>query len=169
VESDVTYRTTTARGHGALGANLPDWTRPPLAFDDGEPCIPDDVDRDRIELDGAPYMERYWLHRGRGFEVRLHHLLTDDARDLHDHPWDFVSLLLTGGYRETTVDGTVEHWAPIIVPRPARRLHRLELLAGPMWTYVVTGPISRTWGFATEHGWVNWRTYLERQAWAGAD
>jgi hypothetical protein len=49
---------------------------------------------------GTPYMDRFVLQTP-WFEVRLHHILrSDDDRALHDHPFSFTSLLLTGGYRE---------------------------------------------------------------------
>jgi hypothetical protein len=35
--------------------------------------------------------------------VKLHHILrSDDDRDLHDHPWSFLSIVLKGGYWEHT-------------------------------------------------------------------
>ncbi len=30
----------------------------------------------------------------------------------------------------------------------------------PVWTFVVSGPKRRSWGFHTEQGWVNHRDYL---------
>jgi len=93
---------------------------------------------------GQRYLERHHLTD----LVRYHHILDDDRQpDLHDHPWDFTSMLLTGGYRETTTAGTTEHWAPTVVVRDAEEPHRLELLDGPMWTLVATGPARRRWGF----------------------
>ena len=44
--------------------------------------------------------------------------------------------------------------------RKAEAAHRLDLLDGPMWTYVTTGPVRRRWGFHTEQGWVHWSRYL---------
>ena len=131
-----------------------------VRFDAGEPVIDDHIPRDVIETDGRPYMKRYYLHHSPAMSIRLHHLLTSDpGRDLHDHPWDFCSLLLTGGYRETTPDGETDYRSPCVVSRRAEQFHRLDLLDGPMWTYVVTGPVRRRWGFMTEGGWVHWREY----------
>lgn len=105
---------------------------------------------------GQRYLERHHLSE----LVRYHHILDDDRQpDLHDHPWDFTSMLLTGGYRETTTAGTTEHWAPTVVVRDAEEPHRLELLDGPMWTLVATGPARRRWGFHTGDGWVHWSRY----------
>lgn len=46
------------------------------------------------------YMRRWILHTPFG-DLRLHHILrSDHDRDLHDHPFDFWTFLLTGGYTE---------------------------------------------------------------------
>ena len=125
-----------------------------VMLEGGVPDV-DGLVTDEITVDGVAYMQRHYLARAPGYSLRLHHLLVDDAgRDLHDHPWNYTTMLLTGGYREHTPDDAVEYWAPCILSRRAEQLHRLELLDGPMWTYVVTGRVRRRWGFQTEHGWV---------------
>jgi hypothetical protein len=121
-----------------------------------------ELEVDHIDAaDGRRYMTRYYLARTRRYSVRLHRLWTSDpGRDLHDHPWDYTSCILSGGYRETTPDGTAEYQAPAILHRPAEWLHRLDLLDGaPVWTLVATGPVRRTWGFSTAAGWQAWHDY----------
>lgn len=50
--------------------------------------------------DGVPYMVRRAINTRFG-GVKLHHILrSDDDRDLHDHPWSFLSIILWGGYWE---------------------------------------------------------------------
>jgi hypothetical protein len=52
--------------------------------------------------DGVPYMIRRAINTRFG-GVKLHHILrSDDDRDLHDHPWSFLSIVLKGGYWEHT-------------------------------------------------------------------
>lgn len=104
----------------------------------------------------SDYMERFQLlkyWRGKGCDVRLHHILrSDDDRALHDHPWAFVSIILRGFYTELRLT------APRIVTartytegsilfRPARTYHRLILPRGPVWTLVIVGPKVQEWGF----------------------
>lgn len=108
-------------------------------------------------------MERIYVARERRFSVRFHHLLADDERDLHDHPWDFASLILVGAYRETTPEGVHEYEAPTLIRHRAEDLHRLELLSPDAWTLVTTGPIRRHWGFLTPEGWLPWETYGEQR------
>lgn len=135
---------------------------------DGVPCV-SDLPSDVIEQDGKPYMRRYYLlgqhnHTG-GSTARYHQILESDKRILHDHPWDFVSVILSGSYVETTPDAEQEYGPGSVLVRTAEQLHRLTLPAHkPVWTLVVLGPARRQWGFVTdEDGWVDWRSYLAAQ------
>lgn len=114
----------------------------------------------------GPLLTRYHVIATRAFGVYLHHLHTsDEDRALHDHPWSFVSILLTGGYFEwtdTQVDGLRRHWRrPLsILYRPAEHAHRLELVR-PVWTLVIRFRVRRHWGFFTRDGWLPWRAYSD--------
>lgn len=115
------------------------------------------------------YMRRYHLHNSSTRAIRFHHILTSDpGRDLHDHPWDFASVLLQGAYTEHTPQGSVLYEAPCVIMRKAEQLHRLELDA-PVWTYVVCGRARRKWGFATRSGWVPWTAYPGTSAFAACE
>lgn len=47
------------------------------------------------------YLRRFFLWRSKSGSVYLHHFFrSDDDPDPHDHPWDFTSLILKGGYRD---------------------------------------------------------------------
>lgn len=54
------------------------------------------------------YLARYFIWNNNKGEVKkphiyLHHILKSDPdREHHDHPWDFYSLILAGGYWEET-------------------------------------------------------------------
>ncbi len=57
---------------------------------------------------GAPaYLERWWIvPRNQQQNVYLHRILRDDDdRALHDHPWENVSYVIAGRYREITPSG----------------------------------------------------------------
>lgn len=114
--------------------------------------------------DIGDYMHR-WICETPFGAVRLHHILrSDEARALHDHPWTFCSLLISGGYWEVTDAGRT--WWPRFSVRRVRAEtpHRL-ILDSPVWTLVVTGPKAREWGFHTDSGWMHWRE--ARALWAG--
>lgn len=115
------------------------------------------------------YMHR-WIFRTPWGTLRLHHILRSDGdRHLHDHPFDFTSLLLTGGYTEFWQDWDMgggmtvrERYFPrfSIVRKQAEDAHRL-VLDRPLWTFVISGPKRRSWGFHTEKGWVYHLEYLD--------
>lgn len=119
------------------------------------------------------YMRRWMLWTPWG-TLRLHHILSsDDNRDLHDHPWDFASLIVGRDWRDllsallslTVTAGYTEHlprggrrWCPAgtVVRHLAADLHRL-VLHEPVYTLVVTGPVLRDWGFWSADG--GWRSH----------
>lgn len=108
-----------------------------------------------LDEGGAEYMRRYYLRGGRGPQRRFHLISADDpGRDWHDHPFDYVTRLLSGAYIEHTPVGSFRYGPGDVLTRKAEQLHRLELEDGPVWTYFVTGRFRRSWGFMTPSGWV---------------
>lgn len=58
---------------------------------------------DITDTQGVVYLTRWFLFDMFGFKILLHLIhKDDDDRDLHDHPWRFVSILLSGPYTEVT-------------------------------------------------------------------
>lgn len=105
--------------------------------------------------------------------LKLHIILrSDDDRALHDHPWWFITWILCGGYKEyckktsvnpvthesLTIETVSDQKVGSLLYRPSSWMHRVEL-ENPAVTLVLTGPRIREWGFATEKGWMDWRTY----------
>lgn len=116
------------------------------------------------------YMRR-WILRTPWFTLRIHNILTSDAgRDFHDHPFDFVSVIFRGGYiehrpgcwcRYNVTTAPCQYFGPsTIVRRRAEDLHRLELVNGPAWTFVISSNYRRDWGFQLQDGsWVPFQKY----------
>lgn len=111
--------------------------------------------RSDVFFHGSKYMNRWrFIHR-KHFGIRVHQIVRDDDdRALHDHPFDFVSVILRGGYIEQTADGKKTKYKPgQILFRSASALHRLDLNRNergeviPAWTLVFRGPVLRRWGF----------------------
>jgi hypothetical protein len=125
-----------------------------LRFTEGAPDVTGLPCDEITDSEAGAYMRRHHLQFGPDGAVRFHHILqSDPGEDLHDHPWDFVSLMLAGSYTEHTPAGVTVYTAPCVITRKAEQLHRLEL-DQPVWTYIVTGKVRRRWGFCTSHGWV---------------
>ena len=121
--------------------------------------------------DGSPYLVRYHLLWTPWFRVKLHHILrSDEDRELHDHPWNFTSILLWEGYHEVnSIPGHVglpdwprRHRAGTVIRHKATDAHRL-ILDAPAWTLVFVGGKKRVWGFHTDRGWVDFKTYLNQK------
>lgn len=146
-----------------------------------------------IYVDGELYMERWWLvkpdgvkpeweqMRGGRFKdwgVRVHRILRSDLdRELHDHPWPNVSIVLRGGYAEIlpTDPGQAAKWDNAhfiskwrspgsVVRRKSGDRHRIYIPEGQeAWTIFITGPWERDWGFYTRTGWQYWRDFLKER------
>lgn len=116
-----------------------------------------------------PYMLRWYLiPRNRWLNLYLHKFMRDDDdRALHDHPWNFVSIMLWGQYTEITAMGTAGkvRGFPDVAFRSAEHRHRVVLderngQPVPCWTLVFTGPKVREWGFWYPKGFVPWQDFV---------
>ena len=120
-------------------------------------------------LDDEPYLERYYLFLKERdtfpFNIFLHKFLKSDPDDLHDHPWNFRSFILWGGYWEYTEKG--KKWIGPLTYRfsPAKKFHRIELdKNNPVcWTLFMPGKRIREWGFKTKTGWIHNENYLNER------
>ena len=116
--------------------------------------------------DSEPYLERYYIFlKDRitfPFNIFIHKFLKSDTEDLHDHPWDFISIPLWPGYYEHTVNKVEWRGPGSFRYFKAETLHRIEL--GPKkycWTLFIPLKKKRIWGFNTkDKGWINNEDYL---------
>lgn len=133
----------------------------------------------------AIYLPRFWitppvLDEDGTFDasnsLMLHYFMLPDEGALHDHPWDFRTTVLVGGYlEERPHDWTTGspygpravHTLPRVVGTTASRratdLHRVASIQPGTWTLVRTGPKVRSWGFHPPGAkWIPWRDYIAR-------
>ncbi len=124
------------------------------------------------------------------YAIRVHRIVSSDEPVMHDHPWDYTSLILRGGYIETrpnwtegltpghivaddTAGGQPEmhgavnrQWygAGALLNRRAQDWHYLTLPAGSeAWTLFCTGAKQQEWGFLINGFKVRWTEYLRRR------
>lgn len=137
-------------------------------------------ERRDIVIDDELYLRR-WYVRGVGtdHQVFLHHIVRPDkGRELHDHPFDFKTRILSGGYYEQTlytepgkIAVTQGEWctAGDTFERRAEHTHRLDKVLDGTYTLVSTGAARRVWGFIVSQrdsawtcalAWLPWREYL---------
>ena len=93
-----------------------------------------------------PFMVRYYLlFRKRPkwfpFNILLHKILKSDLGDLHDHYWSYITIILKGGYWESTENGTFWRGPGYIGFRKASDRHSLKIPKDkPAWTLLLAGP-----------------------------
>ena len=130
---------------------------------------------------GEDYLHRYYLFlKDRSwfpFNVTLHKIVRSDDPILHDHPWPYMTIVLSGGYWEHTPvfdkDGNkfaeFTQWRGpgSIIARKANEYHWLELEEGKTATTLFfMGPQQREWGFLVQvkkgvHRWIRHNVYLD--------
>ena len=123
-----------------------------------------------IQLDGRPYLERYYLGQLFGVTFYLHRFVSSDTeRHLHNHPWKWGrAIVLAGGYVEEFVrdlcplagsNGCVtDHryigfWNRV----DGNSFHRIAAASPGTWTLFFHGPrqmilrggasVPKGWGF----------------------
>ena len=131
---------------------------------------------------GTLYMRRWWLlpkwclrfdpkcgalmpKPWMPFSIRLHHIMRPDAdRHLHDHPFNFRSILLQGWYVELRPDGGRTITAGETYRAPATRWHRISQLSeGGVWSLFIMGRRVNDWGFLVDGEKVPWQRYLSER------
>lgn len=139
--------------------------------------IADRIAAERFDITRAwtrvPYLTR-WSLLGRRTEgdaaLYLHRFQRSDYEEPHDHPWPFVSLILSGGYWELTpAPGWKNGAGPLrrrwygpgrVLVRPAHWIHRVDIPDGrEAWTLVLRGKKVRSWGFWCPAGFRPWRQH----------
>jgi len=122
----------------------------------------------------AAYMERRWVFNvpitqdkrpkwlRPPFEIRVHHIKRADAdRDMHDHPWNWRTIILRGWYDEETDKGEFERRYPGDTSgRRVADAHWIRgVSVGGVWTLFIVGPYRQKWGFKTTNGKVPYDQY----------
>lgn len=109
------------------------------------------------------YLTRYTLLEKKSWQLCLHLFHRSDEVDLHDHPWDFWSLILWRGYVEETPTGRKRVWPGMLLRRKAEHVHRVELTSDkPAITLVVMFQRRRQWGFFRDSTWLPFHQYFEK-------
>jgi len=128
-------------------------------------------------VDGRDYLYRLRILSTPFGGVYLHKIINADPADPHDHPWNFVSIILKGGYDEVRhmvgpdrmigQEGRVYFWRRGHINRvKLNEAHRIAKIIPGTWTLVFVGRRQREWGFfinEADYGtWIPWQEYEER-------
>lgn len=137
--------------HSVVNGEVP-WfeSRPAYQFKFGE----------ELRCKEGVYVKRWYLQTPL-FTVRLHHWLhSDDERYLHDHTWWFITFVLKGGYTDVTATKQEHLSCGSIRFRPATHSHSVKVDKGGAWTFLLTGPKTRKWGFWVKNKWKKANKYF---------
>lgn len=126
--------------------------------------IPDRVDPSKV------YLRRLRIIQTPRGAVYLHWIfMADGDRDPHDHPWNFWSLVIRGGYLEKLLgiplitrvgEVTYPEWGKWSFRKmPRGKAHSILTVQPGTITLVFTGKRSSTWGFYTKQGFVPFDQY----------
>lgn len=122
--------------------------------------------------ENGDYLHRYFVIRTPWISVYLHRFLRSDAdKELHNHMWSGLSLILSGAYREEKLCTTVAHAEVVTTLHKAGRFnhigkddfHRVDLLSPEVWTLFIVGKKQRDdWGFIDRYTmkYVPWRDFV---------
>ena len=146
---------------------------------------------DNMSLTTPVYLKRWFIKKGWGnerwstvvknkepgvqrsgnFAILVHKIMrSDEDRELHDHPWSFLSFILRNGYVEETPGGRFKRiWPLQVIRRAANWRHRVIIPNGkPAWTLVLTGKKTKSWSFFDQNGrGTPWRDFLKAKCEGG--
>lgn len=136
--------------------------------------------KDRNEYD--IYMIRYILLKSKLFSIYIHRFLRSDLDIHHDHPWNFLTFILSKGYTEEVLvqEPTLGSLVPVInkrklfslAYRKAETIHRVILDKDYTEEEQYEAPLTvcfmfkrkRVWGFIQtfigSYAWTNWKDFL---------
>src|SRR5665213_1215401 len=109
-----------------------------------------------------------WLLQRFDISVRVHEILRSDiGNDSHDHPFNYLTIILRGGYFEQVFDDDGElisqHWhgPGSVLWRPKKTWHRLDVPEGTStWTLFITDKKENgVWGYNVAGKKVNHRDH----------
>lgn len=116
-----------------------------------------------VSKEGVLHFRRYRLLSTPWFTLYLHHICkSDEDLHMHDHPWDFESMILSGSYAEFSkyppnFDKVTynKYYAGDVIKHKAADVHKIMLLTPEVWTLVCVTGKKQPWGYQTAQGWMD--------------
>ncbi len=113
--------------------------------------------------DNTDYMWRFIVFKSDYLKIFVHIFQASDDECLHDHPWDFVSFIIWGGYWEKDRAGNIAWYSPgSILRRRANWAHRV-MIDRKAVSVVIASRKRRNWGFYSDIGWLPWERYNQTE------
>jgi len=111
--------------------------------------------------DGKLHFRRWQILKTPWFSVWLHGIYAaDEDKHLHNHPWDFKSMVLKGSYIEQTERGFVTQKPLKFNSRGGASFHKIHKLITPVvYTLFIATKQKREWGYLVNGEFVDNETY----------
>ncbi len=132
---------------------------------------------------GELHFRRWNLLTTPWFNIYLHCIYKpDEDKHLHDHPWNFIGIILSGAYIEEVSLINDESFLKTVhaknLPTKKRFRHPLDIVnrkdyiphkilhiltSKPVWTLNFTSKRTRDWGYIGDNGWINHKDYRKQK------
>ena len=110
---------------------------------------------------GKLHFRRWELLKTPWFSIWIHGIYAaDEDKHLHNHPWDFKSIVLKGAYIEKTEKGIVRQTPGKFNSRNGNDFHKILRLVTPVvYTLFIVTPVKREWGYLVDGQFIQHEEY----------
>ena len=111
--------------------------------------------------EGKLHFRRWEILKTRWFSIYIHGIYAaDQDKHLHNHPWDYKSIVLKGSYIEETNNGVNLLKFGTVTSRNGKDYHKIKtLLTKSVYTLFIVSPAKRVWGYQVDGSWMNHEEY----------
>jgi len=113
--------------------------------------------------EGKLHFRRWELLKTKWFSIWIHGIYeSDQDLHLHNHPWDFKSIVLKGSYIELTERGFVWQTPLKLNSRNGENFHKIyKLLTPVVYTLFFVTPTKREWSYEVNGEFITHEKYRE--------
>lgn len=118
-----------------------------------------------ISKEGELHFRRWRIISTPWFSIYVHGIYkADEEAHMHDHPWNYTSITLSGYFSEKTIKpygAMIQFIKPFTrISRKAESLHKIQTLhSKSVFTLFFTGRRRREWGYDVNGKWIDNVTY----------
>jgi hypothetical protein len=110
---------------------------------------------------GKIHFRRWELLKTPWFSIWIHGIYAaDEDLHLHNHPWNFKSIVLKGSYIEKTEKGFIWQAPGKFNSRNGNDFHKIYRLLKPsVYTLFIVSPVKREWGYKVDGEFIQHEEY----------
>jgi hypothetical protein len=110
---------------------------------------------------GKLHFRRWQILKTRWFSIWIHCIYApDEDKHLHNHPWDFKSMVIKGSYLEETENGNIFQKFGKFNSRNGDDFHKiLKLNTEKVYSLFFVTPPKREWGYKVDGKFIQHEEY----------